>query len=229
MGGQTHLGQGAQRERHQHGPSATRLTPPPHRYQRFPPPPPLYSVAHLLHSHQCACFVLRSASGGGVLVLGATNVPWELDPAVRRRFERRVYVPLPDGPARRRLLELHLGATPHALTPAQLDQLAQQMDGLSGADISVLVRDALMAPLRELQGARTFRQRADGWWEPCGEAERGAKRMQLMDIPGGALLPPPVTRAHFEAALRTTKPSVAQAELGRYEQFTREFGAGSTI
>lgn len=164
-----------------------------------------------------------------MLVLGATNVPWELDPAVRRRFERRVYVPLPDGPARRRLLELHLGATPHALTPAQLDQLAQQMDGLSGADISVLVRDALMAPLRELQGARTFHQRADGWWEPCGEAERGAKRMQLMDIPGGALLPPPVTRAHFEAALRTTKPSVAQAELGRYEQFTREFGAGSTI
>mmetsp|Transcript_1246 Transcript_1246/g.3211 ORF Transcript_1246/g.3211 Transcript_1246/m.3211 type:complete len:88 (+) Transcript_1246:1104-1367(+) len=84
-----------------------------------------------------------------------------------------------------------------------------------------------MAPLRELQASRTFRQRADGWWEPCAETARGAKRMGLMDIPGGALLPPPVTYAHFDTALKTTKPSVAQTELARYEQFTRSFGAGS--
>ena len=33
---------------------------------------------------------------GKLLVLGATNLPWELDPAIRRRFERRIYIPLPE-------------------------------------------------------------------------------------------------------------------------------------
>ena len=84
-----------------------------------------------------------------------------------------------------------------------------------------------MAPLRELQAASHFRLRPDGWWEACAPGERGARRMRLLDVPSQALATPPVTHAHFESALRSTRPSVAPAELVSYERFTRDFGSGS--
>ena len=51
-----------------------------------------------------------------VLFMGATNVPWQLDPAVLRpgRFDDKVYIPLPDLPARRKMLDLYLGKRPVA-------------------------------------------------------------------------------------------------------------------
>lgn len=93
---------------------------------------------------------------GGVLVLGATNVPWELDPAMRRRFEKRVYIALPEASARTVMLKLHLGDTPNSLTPEQFQHLGALAEGYSGSDVAVVVREALMEPLRKCQSAKQF-------------------------------------------------------------------------
>lgn len=93
----------------------------------------------------------------GILVLGATNIPWVLDAAIRRRFEKRIYIPLPEEHARVVMFKLHLGNTAHTLTEADLRQLAKTSEGYSGADISIVVRDALMEPVRKVQTATHFK------------------------------------------------------------------------
>lgn len=65
----------------------------------------------------------------GILVLGATNIPWVLDAAIRRRFEKRIYIPLPEEHARLMMFKLHLGNTRHTLTEDDLKSLANKTDG----------------------------------------------------------------------------------------------------
>ncbi len=78
-------------------------------------------------------------AGRPILLMGATNVPWQLDPAMLRpgRFDEKVYIPLPDLPARRKMLELYLSRRPLA-EGVDLDALAQRLGGYSGADIKYL-------------------------------------------------------------------------------------------
>jgi vacuolar protein-sorting-associated protein 4 len=65
----------------------------------------------------------------GVLVLGATNIPWQLDPAIKRRFEKRIYIPLPGPDARKRMFEIHVGSTPCELEPRDYRLLADRTEG----------------------------------------------------------------------------------------------------
>lgn len=65
----------------------------------------------------------------GILVLGATNIPWVLDAAIRRRFEKRIYIPLPEEHARLTMFKLHLGSTFHVLSEEDMKDLAHRTDG----------------------------------------------------------------------------------------------------
>lgn len=94
----------------------------------------------------------------GVLVLGATNIPWALDNAIKRRFEKRIYIPLPELEARRKIFELNVGSTPCTLTLKEYRYLAQITEGYSGSDIAVVVRDALMQPIRKLLSSTHFKK-----------------------------------------------------------------------
>jgi transitional endoplasmic reticulum ATPase len=89
-----------------------------------------------------------------ILFMGATNVPWQLDPAVLRpgRFDEKVYIPLPDLPARRKMLEIYLAKRPVG-EDVDFDALAQRLEGYSGADIKYICDRAAVIPfLRSVAG-----------------------------------------------------------------------------
>lgn len=94
----------------------------------------------------------------GVLILGATNIPWQLDAAIRRRFQRRVHISLPDINARMKMFMLAVGSTPCHLTQADYRSLAEMSEGYSGSDISIAVQDALMQPIRKIQTATHYKK-----------------------------------------------------------------------
>ena len=74
------------------------------------------------------------------------------------RFEKRIYIPLPEEHARSFMFKLHLGSTATILTESDFVTLGKKTDGYSGADVSIIVRDALMQPVRKVQSATHFKR-----------------------------------------------------------------------
>jgi vacuolar protein-sorting-associated protein 4 len=181
-----------------------------------------------------------------LMVLGATNTPWTLDPAIRRRFEKRIYIPLPGTAARKTMFKLHLGGDGDNLTSRDFKELAAATEGYSGSDIAVLCKEALMGPVRECQNAKQFTVDHDGMYHPvttypncphcpvnlstspstgkrCDRC--GAITTTLESLPEGVhLYVPPVSRAHIDNALSKTPRTVAPSELCVFDEWTKNFG-----
>jgi len=171
----------------------------------------------------------------GILVLAATNIPWCLDPAIRRRFEKRIYIGLPEAAARARMVQIHLGNTPNELKPAQLKELGEKTELYSGSDISVVVRDAMMQPVRAVQSATHFKRVSgpsptdpnvivNDLLSPCSPGDPDAVEMSWTQVDGTKLKEPIITYNDFLKSLRTTRPTVNQKDLDKYVQWTTEYG-----
>ncbi|KAJ3109572.1 Vacuolar protein sorting-associated protein 4 [Physocladia obscura] len=178
----------------------------------------------------------------GVLVLGATNTPWQLDPAIRRRgfviyfdsFEKRIYIPLPEANARSTMFRLNTGSTPCKLEPNDFRELGESTEGFSGADVAVVVRDALMEPIRKVQSATHFRtvmapsrknpNVTTPHLTPCSPGAEGAVEKSWTDVEPDELLEPDLTINDFLRAVRMGKKSVNDEDLAKFTKWTEEFG-----
>lgn len=126
-------------------------------------------------------------SRGQVVVIGATNIPNVLDPAMRRpgRFDREIVIGIPDRNARKAILDIYTRGMPLA-EDVDMEKLAEITHGFVGADLEALAREAAMAALREIM--------------PEIEFEKDC-------IPYKKILEIKVTFSHFREALREVEPS----------------------
>lgn len=131
-----------------------------------------------------------------IVTIGATNLPWDIDAAMRRRFERRVLITLPDQEARAIMFKIHTKGVD--LDEVDFDRLGELSDGYSGADIALLCREALMTPIREMDVAGSIRDKNIKPRNPKME--------------------------DFETAIKTIRPTVSPTELVRFEEWDDEFG-----
>lgn len=138
-----------------------------------------------------------------VIVIAATNYPWDIDEALRRRLEKRIYIPLPDHEARKALLGINLREV-KITDDVDLDQVATLTDGYSGADITSLCRDASMMGMRRLID------------------EKGLSHIQQLPKEQLEL---PMTMKDFETALQRCSKSVSSDDLVKYEKWMTEFGS----
>lgn len=135
-----------------------------------------------------------------LLIIGATNRPQELDEAARRRFTKRIYVPLPDESSRRQIIQNLVKKQKNNLTEECLNHISQRAEGFSGADVATLCKEAAMVVLRAVVRARG-----------------GAKNLSPDDLS-------PISRADFDAALRLVKASVSNNDMSAYEDWDRKYG-----
>ncbi|KAG8387506.1 hypothetical protein BUALT_Bualt02G0028200 [Buddleja alternifolia] len=163
-----------------------------------------------------------------VLVLAATNTPYALDQAIRRRFDKRIYIPLPEAKARQHMFKVHLGDTPHNLTESDFEDLGRKTEGFSGSDVAVCVKDVLFEPVRKTQDAMFFIETSNGTWMPCGPKQRGAVQITMQELAAKGLaekiIPPPISKTDFDKVLARQRPTVSKSDLDVHERFTKEFG-----
>ncbi len=143
---------------------------------------------------------MKSTYDKPLLVLGATNRPWDIDTAMLSRFEKKVYVPLPDMPARIGIFKIHTAGINSDLTDEDYIELAVRADGYSGRDIANVCREVIMIPIREL--------------DMGGLLENSEKEVVVRDI----------TLKDFIKTLKKVKPMTTGSELRKYQDWAAEYG-----
>ena len=141
---------------------------------------------------------LSTKSDEKLLVLGATNRPFDLDDAILRRFPKRIYIKLPDLKARSELLKLSLKNQKFRINEKDWNLIVLNTTNYSGSDLKQLAKEAAYEPIRSMSVSTL-------------------KTVGVDDVP-------PITGAHFISAMKRIRPSVDMKSLSVFVDWNSKFG-----
>ena len=144
-----------------------------------------------------------------VMVLGATNMPWDLDDALRRRFEKRIYIPLPNKQGREQMFHINFKGIKLS-SDVNIDTLVQKTEGYSGHDISNVCREASMMNMRRKL-----------------MSENGTMNLLKMENKEHILnyLEAPVSQSDILLAIKNISKSVGGNDVKKFEEWTKMFSS----
>ena len=138
-----------------------------------------------------------------VMVLAATNHPWDIDEAFRRRFEKRIHIGLPSLEARRNLLELNLKSVSLS-NQVNLEVIASQLEHYSGADVTSFCRDAALMSMRKVI------------------KDKSPSEIKMLNKDD---LEKPVTMEDFMEALQRSCRTVSPDDAARHAEWIKQYGS----
>jgi len=141
---------------------------------------------------------LSTKSDEKLLVLGATNRPFDLDDAILRRFPKRIYIKLPDLTARSELLKISLKNQKTRINEKEWNFIVLNTANYSGSDLKQLAKEAAYEPIRSMSVTTL-------------------KTVGVDDVP-------PITGAHFISAMKRIRPSVDTKSLSVFVDWNSKFG-----
>merc|ERR1719311_963010 len=146
-----------------------------------------------------------------VFIIGATNRPDIIDPAVLRpgRLDQLIYIPLPDEKSRMNILKSVLRKSPLS-EQVDLEYLGKMTHGFSGADLTEICQRAAKLAIRE-----SIEKEIEA------EKEKAAADPDAMDTEERPDPVPEITKAHFEEAMKFARRSVSDYDIKKYEMFSQ--------
>ena len=146
----------------------------------------------------------KEATPKFVMVLGATNLPWDLDDALRRRFEKRIYIPLPNKIGRKQMFNINFKGIKLEKN-VNIDDLVEKTKGYSGHDIASVCREASLMNMRKILTSK------DGKFDIMQAANN---ETFLEGLEG------PVSQQDILAAIKNISKSVSSKDIKKFEEWT---------
>lgn len=141
-----------------------------------------------------------STDNNKVIIIAATNRPWDLDEALLSRFHKEIYIPLPDEKSREKIFELNLeGAELDGVTE---EALSRKSDGFSGREISSICREAIMNMVREMN--------------------EGLHDINPKMLERYSLKERPLKKSDFQKAMSNTKKVANSETIKKYEEWNKD-------